>query len=534
MKKISILILALLVAMAACKKVPEVNKEYVDVERDLITVGPTTATIQCDYEYIATLKKAFLYYGEGEDAVDMNVAEMSVVQKTLYVELTGLKENTTYSYYYEFVNGFNSMKSAVKAFKTEASSTTVTLPTVVTAEVTEITTNSAKGGGEVTNDGGTEVTERGICWSTNANPTLNDNHIASGAGTGTFTAAMDNLDSNTTYHVRAYATNEKGTAYGLDKEFTTIVGGGSGAPEGAINGLFTINENGDQVYFSQGNLQYQASTNTWRFAEHQWDFVGNATYGTVFENEVKCNNQQISSSYTGWIDLFGWGTSGYHNPSDPYNVNYQPWSISETYDTTMIYNFYGYGPSTNETSSNLTDGSANYDWGYYNSMSNGGNQNHQWRVLTGEEWYHVINNRNIISDIRYAKAQITIPDYGIINGVVLFPDNWSTSTYNPNCPNQSGVSFSSNVISLDQWNTLEDAGAIFFPAALGRRGTWMVSWNTFGGYWSATCFSYYGAYSIVFAEDAQEYTLDVLWHSDRCYGHSVRLVQDIVPQNKTK
>ena len=301
----------------------------------------------------------------------------------------------------------------------------------------------------------------------------------------------------------------------------------SGAPEGAITGLFTINANGDQVYFSKGNLQYQASTNTWRFAEHQWDFVGNATYGTVFENEVKCNNQQISSSYTGWIDLFGWGTSGYHNPSDPYNVNYQPWSISETYDTTMIYNFYGYGPSTNETSSNLTDGSANYDWGYYNSMSNGGNQNHQWRVLTGEEWYHVINNRNIISDIRYAKAQITIPDYGIINGVVLFPDNWSTSTYNPNCPNQSGVSFSSNVISLDQWNTLEDAGAIFFPAALGRRGTWMVSWNTFGGYWSATCFSYYGAYNIVFAEDAQEYTLDVLWHSDRCYGHSVRLVQDV-------
>lgn len=228
MKKISIAILALMVVLASCKKVPEVNLKYVDVERDLITVGTTRATVQCDYKYIATLKKAYFYYGEGSDTTNMNPAEMRVVQNTLYVDLTGLKENATYGYFYEFHNGFNSMRSAVKTFKTETIGTSIILPTVVTSMVTEITTTSAKGGGEVTDDGGAEVTERGICWSTNANPTLIDSHVASGSGTGVFTAMMNDLQVNTTYHVRAYATNEAGTAYGLEKEFTTIDGGGGG------------------------------------------------------------------------------------------------------------------------------------------------------------------------------------------------------------------------------------------------------------------------------------------------------------------
>ena len=296
MKKISILILTLLVAMAACKKVPEVNKEYVDVERDLITVGATTATIQCDYQYIATLKKAYLYYGEGEDATDMNVAEMSVVQKTLYVELTGLKENTTYSYYYEFVNGFNSMKSATKAFKTEASPTAVTLPTVVTAEVTEITTNSAKCGGEVTNDGGAEVTERGICWSTNVNPTLNGNHVASGTGTGDFTAALDRLDANTTYYVRAYATNEAGTAYGLDMEFVTLSSGSGdeheyvdlGLPSGLLWATCNVGANAPEEYgdyFAWGEVEPKDTYNwaTYKYCNGEFNqltkYCSSASFG---------------------------------------------------------------------------------------------------------------------------------------------------------------------------------------------------------------------------------------------------------------
>ncbi len=466
MKKISIMIMVLVVALASCKKTPEVNLKYVDVERDLVTVGSTTANIQCDYEYIATLKKAYLFYGEGENENAFTSAEMRVVQNTLYVELTGLRENTTYSYYYEFHNGFNSMRTAVKTFKTKGSDVTITLPTVVTAEVTEITSNSAKGGGEVTNDGGAEVTERGICWSPTSNPTVDGSHMTAGTGTGVFTAMMNGLEANTTYHVRAYATNEVGTAYGLDREFVAL----SNAPQGAINGLFTINENGDLVYFSQGNLQYQASTNTWRFAENQWDYVGaqSTTEGNPGGTVDGSDNNFISSTYSGWIDLFGWGTSGYNHGAECY----QPWSTDRTNDY-----YYAYGCET----CNLYDQTGQADWGY-NAISNGGNtENSGWRALTKSEWDYIFNTRNTTSGIRYAKARVNR-----VHGVILLPDNWSVSTYNLSDTNQIGASFGNNVISASQWNSLQNAGAVFLPAAGFRQGTSVYNPNFRGNYWSAS------------------------------------------------
>lgn len=509
MKKISILLLVIVAALTSCKKVPEVNTEYVDVERDLITVGTTKATIQCDYEYIATLKKAFFHYGEGSDTTMMTSAEMRVVQKTLYVELSDLKENTTYSYYYEFANGFNSMRSATRTFKTEGSSTTITMPTVVTAEVTEITSNSAKSGGEVTNDGGAEVTERGICWSKNANPTLNDSHIASGTGTGVFTAMMSSLEANTTYHVRAYATNEKGTAYGLDREFTTLVY----VPEGAINGLFTINDNGDKVYFSQGNLQYQASTNTWRFAENQWDYVGNNILGTVYENGVKCDNSLISSTYNGWIDLFGWGTSGWSNG----NLYYQPFDYQ--FGNQVIA--YGYGPTDGSEFYNLTNTYADADWGVYNSVVNGGNTPNIWRTLIFDEWYCLLFSRTTLSGNRFAKASINGT-----NGVVLFPDDWSTSTYTFNSPNSPDVPYYTNEITTEEWITIETNGAVFLPAAGFRHITTYSggTGNYYGRYWTSES-SHYTSSGTAYIIDFFERELVIGWLY-RYEGISVRLVQD--------
>ena len=76
--------------------------------------------------------------------------------------------------------------------------------------------------------------------------------------------------------------------------------------EGVLPGRFTVNAKGLQVQFAQGNLQYQASSHTWRFAEHQYDIVGDATIGNVYENGVKSDNTAISSAYNGWIDLYGW------------------------------------------------------------------------------------------------------------------------------------------------------------------------------------------------------------------------------------
>lgn len=99
-----------------------------------------------------------------------------------------------------------------------------TLPTVVTSEVTEITETTANCGGEVTSDGNTDVFARGVCWSVNQSPTLDDHYTSDGEGVGTYTSELTELVANTTYYVRAYATNSKGTAYGEEVCFSTLEG----------------------------------------------------------------------------------------------------------------------------------------------------------------------------------------------------------------------------------------------------------------------------------------------------------------------
>lgn len=98
----------------------------------------------------------------------------------------------------------------------------IELPTLITSDVTEITETTAVISYEVTSDGGANVTSRGICWSTNENPTIEDAYTNDGEGVGTFTSTMTNLTPNTTYYVRAYATNSEGTSYGNEMNFTTL------------------------------------------------------------------------------------------------------------------------------------------------------------------------------------------------------------------------------------------------------------------------------------------------------------------------
>jgi hypothetical protein len=97
-----------------------------------------------------------------------------------------------------------------------------TLPSVTTANVTSITQTTASSGGDITSDGGATVTARGVCWNTIGNPDITDNKTIDGSGTGSWTSELSELQPNTSYYVRAYATNSQGTAYGEQKEFTTL------------------------------------------------------------------------------------------------------------------------------------------------------------------------------------------------------------------------------------------------------------------------------------------------------------------------
>ncbi len=250
---------------------------------------------------------------------------------------------------------------------------------------------------------------------------------------------------------------------------------------GVIKAAFSVSAD-KQVYFSQGNLQYQASTKTWRFAEHQYDMIGDA-------------NKNISSTYNGWIDLFGWGTSGY-NSKYPYM-------------TSIDYNDYGV-----VVDKYADIAGTNYDWGVYNKISNGGNTAGMWRTLTYNEWNYVLKERTDASSLN---GSATVNG---VTGLILLPDDWSTP---------AGVAFKAgmnglenNTYTVNEWAKMEANGAIFLPAAGYRVGTDVNVVGSYGYYWSSTANGYYYAYYLSFLYDTAD-----MYYDDRGGGLSVRLVRSL-------
>ncbi len=256
---------------------------------------------------------------------------------------------------------------------------------------------------------------------------------------------------------------------------------------GASRALFSIGAE-KQIRFSRGNLQYQASTDTWRFAEKQYESVGDG-------------NGSVSPSYDGWIDCFCWGTSGWESGANAY----EPWSIS--------LDDADYQPGGN-WQNGLFDDHANADWGVYNAISNGGNQPGMWRTLRNTEWAYLFGGGNRVS--RWGRATID----GRYKGVVLLPDEWTTPDGIGFTPASKG--FNSNVYTMEQWERLEAAGAVFLPASGFRQYIQFNYQNEYGAYWSVSPYNANAAVCCIF-------TSDMLYPSDgdnRSYALSVRLVQD--------
>ncbi|MBQ3579389.1 MAG: hypothetical protein II975_00090 [Bacteroidales bacterium] len=243
-----------------------------------------------------------------------------------------------------------------------------------------------------------------------------------------------------------------------------------------------------KVHFSRGNLQYNAAQNKWRFALRQYNYACG-------------DNNNISETYDGWIDLFGWGTSGWNSATA-----YQPWTTSITEAE--------YCPGGNDAS-NLTDEYVNADWGVYNKISNGGNKAGQWRILTKEEWGYLIDRSG-----KYGLA--TIGD--IYKGLVLLPDDWTLPTGLSFTSGYGNGGYTANTYTMAQWQTMEAAGAVFLPAAGYRHISDLNDVSTHGLYWSSTHFSVSGAWDAYFHDSYVGIN-----YEGRTYGCSVRLVADENP-----
>lgn len=257
---------------------------------------------------------------------------------------------------------------------------------------------------------------------------------------------------------------------------------GQNPPRGAAKGMFSVSST-QKVYFASGNLQYQPSTCQWRFAANTWDYVGTQipdhggnSGGTVGGSD----NSNISQYNNGWIDLFGWGTGD--NPTK-HSIEYD-----DSYSTF-------------------------FDWGRKYGKG--------WRTPTYNEWYYLLNQRNTMSNIRFAKA--------IVNGVrgmILLPDDWNKALYDLSETNNLYSAYDANSISYSNWNSIfASAGAVFLPAAGCRHGSTVSRCGTNGYYWTSTLYSgIKGSADVVSFGERLEFMTS--W-SPSYAGHSVRLVHSV-------
>ena len=243
------------------KSMQTVSKPVV-VTKDITSITITSATLNgsltnSDAANKIT-EKGFCWGMEKEPTIEGNHISQGSGTGTYSYSLTNLTNNTTYYVRAYVKTNFGIVYGEEKSFTTVE----IVLPTVTTNAVTNIKVTTATCGGNVTFNGNATVTARGICWGTSPNPTIDDNKTTDGSGTGSYTSNLSNLASQTTYYVRAYATNEKGTSYGEEKSFTTLefknqtitvnrVSFTMIAVEGGTFQMGATSEQGSDAYFSE-------------------------------------------------------------------------------------------------------------------------------------------------------------------------------------------------------------------------------------------------------------------------------------------
>ncbi len=225
--------------------------------------------------------------------------------------ISGVAPNTTYYVRAYATNSAGASYGSAMSFTTQER---ITIPMVSTTAVTEITQTTAVSGGNISNDGGATVTARGVCWSTNQNPTISDSKTVDGTGTGSFTSSMSGLAPNTTYYVKAYATNIEGTGYGSAVSFTTF--GNSQFTDSRDGNVYQTVTIGNQVWMVE-NLKYLPEVygpgTSSQTTPHYYVYGYDGTNVT---------DAKATANYSTYGVLYNWSAAmvacppGWHLPSD--------------------------------------------------------------------------------------------------------------------------------------------------------------------------------------------------------------------------
>jgi uncharacterized protein (TIGR02145 family) len=270
-------------------------------------------------------------------------------------------------------------------------------PNVMTAQVIKVTDNSASVEAEVITDGGAEVTIRGLCWCTSPNPTTTNNMTESGCGTGCFSCCMKDLSPNTTYYVRAYATNSEGTAYGNDIRFTTpplaVDIEGNKYHTVVIGGQIWMSENLRVIHYRNGAMIPVIEDN------NEWVQTHHGAYSMAL------NRDEVFYNAHAVFDDRGLAPVGWHVPTDAewkilegevdtrFKVGDAEWDneLERGYDAggnlKASEDYIWFPPNSGATNtSGFTAVPAGWRWGNTGELATGGGQASFWTSTVFDEY----------------------------------------------------------------------------------------------------------------------------------------------------
>lgn len=212
------------------------------------------------------------------------------------------------------------------------------IPVLTTLDVIDITHESAVSGGNIISDGGATVIDRGVCWSTGLTPTKSDNKTTDGTGAGNYKSEITGLEPETTYYVRAYATNKNGTGYGSALSFVTDkVDGFIDTRDGNI---YKVMEIGDQIWMAE-NLRYLpevVSGNTRSSVDPCYYVYG---YKGTDVAQAKERHSLLTGVLYNWPAAMAGSTSSNRNPSGVQGVCPTGWHLPSYAEWYKLFDYLG-------------------------------------------------------------------------------------------------------------------------------------------------------------------------------------------------